>query len=96
MQIPGVDFTEYFSPVAKDSTIRTAFTMTLSEKTWDCVSVDVEAAFLNPHLKREACLEWPEGMVEMVFISSKDKEENCIKLVRSMYGNVDAIVVVNT
>ena len=90
MQIPGVDVTDYFAPVSKYSTIRTAIAITLYNKDWKCISVDVEAEFLNPTLDKALYIEWPEGMKEMVFITDNDKEEYCIKLKRSMYGNVDA------
>ena len=93
MQVPGVDFTEYFLPVAKDSTIRTAFTLVLKERDWECISVDVEAEFLNPHLKRVVYLEWPDGMVELGYITQEEKEKYCIMLVQSMHGNVDAAML---
>ena len=35
-------------------------------------------------------LEWPEEMVELGFITKEQYQNQCIKLIRSMYGNVDA------
>ena len=36
-------------------------------------------------------LEWLESMRELGFITKEgEEEEKCLKLVRSMYGNVDA------
>ena len=64
--------------------------MVLWNKDWICHSIDVEAAFLNPKLDRHIYIEWPDGMVELGFINEEEKEKYCIKLVRSMYGNVDA------
>ena len=48
IQTKGEDYTECYSPVAKDSTVRTAFAITLYNDDWVCDSADVEAAFLNP------------------------------------------------
>ena len=55
--------------------------------------MDVEAAFLNPMLDRTFYLEWPEGMVDLGFITEDERREYCIKLKRSMYGNVDAALL---
>lgn len=90
MQVPGVDFTEYFAPVAKDSTIRTSFAFLLKEKNWTTIVVDVEAAFLNPKTENEMYIEWPEGIIELRFLTQKEKENYCIKIKFSMYGSVDA------
>ena len=90
MQIPGVDYTESFSPVCKDSTIRTSFEMVLWNMDWIFHYIDVEASFLNPKLDRHIYIEWPDGTVELGFITEEEKGKYCIKLVRSMYGNFDA------
>ena len=53
MQIPGVDYTESFTPVASDTAIRTIIAMFLyyfhtdKKGKWDLEMFDVEAAFLN-------------------------------------------------
>ena len=51
---------------------------------------DVEAAFLNAELETPMYLEWSESMKELGLITKKEESEQCIKLVRSMHGNVDA------
>jgi hypothetical protein len=51
---------------------------------------DVEAAFLNSELDTEVYIEWPEGMVELGFITPQEKEEYCIRLTKAMYGNIDS------
>ena len=48
MQVPGIDYTEYFSPVTRDTTIRIALVLTLFHTTWTCETMDAEEAFLNP------------------------------------------------
>ena len=93
LQVPGVDFTEKFSPVANDTSTRILIGMTLyfSDKfSWVCETFDVEAAFLEPYLDIEMYIDWPEGIVDLGFISEEQKRTTCIQLRRSMYGNVDA------
>jgi hypothetical protein len=92
LQIPGVDFTESFSPVANDSTIRIGIGLVLynEDDQWIAEVFDVEAAFLNAILDIEMFVEWPKLMVELGFISQKEHDETCIQLVKSQYGNVDA------
>ena len=51
---------------------------------------DVEAAFLNAEMEIPMYLEWLESMRELGFITKEEVYEKCIKLVRSMHGNVDA------
>ena len=91
-QIPGVDYTESFSPVATESTINILLLYTLwkCNEGWKCEMFDVEAAFLNAELETAMYLKWPDAMHELGFISKHQLENECIKLVRSMYGNVDA------
>lgn len=91
-QVPGVDFTESFSPVASGTTIVIVLLITLwnEEKQWICEMFDVEAAFLNAELEIPMYLEWPDEMRRLGFISEEEEKTKCIKLIRSMYGNVDA------
>ena len=49
---------------------------------------DVEVAFLNAKLERLMYLEWRDSMRELGFITKKEEEKNCIKLL--MYGNADS------
>ena len=44
-QIPGVDFTENYSPVATNATLHTILLMWLIN-TWDSQTIDVETGFL--------------------------------------------------
>jgi hypothetical protein len=93
LQIPGVDFTESFSPVATDTTIRLAIGLTLyyqEERGWVCELVDIEAAFLNADQETELFVEWPKGIVELGVITEDDRIKFCIQLGKSQYGNVDA------
>jgi hypothetical protein len=89
-QIPGVDFTESFSPVATDTTTRIIFAFMLYNKNWVCEVVDVEAAFLNADLEEDLYIEYPEGVVELGFETESTARENCILLDKAMYGAVQA------
>ena len=92
MQVPGVDFTEKFSPVANDTSTRIIILLTLYYKNegWECEVFDVEAAFLEPYLDNEMYIKWPEGIVELGFLTPEERDSTCVRLERSMYGNVDA------
>jgi hypothetical protein len=80
VQIPGVDFTDSFAPVATDSAMRTIFAITLyhghnkPEECWICEVIDVEAAFLEADMDENIYIEWPEGV--------KDVNDAVIKLGR--------------
>jgi Reverse transcriptase (RNA-dependent DNA polymerase) len=96
MQIPGVDFTESFSPVATDTSIRTMIVLCLylmkkdASNKWKLEMFDVEAAFLNADLDQHVYIEWPEGMEELGFINQTEKKFHCIQLTKAMYGNIDS------
>ena len=92
MQIPGVDYTEHYSPVANDTTIRVLIAHTLHKVPigWTCEVFDVEAAFLEADLAHPLYVEWPEGMTELGFLSEDEIKSTCIRLNKSMYGTVDA------
>ena len=60
-QIPGVDFTETFAPVASDATIKTVLAVTLYYG-WIAEAIDVEAAFLNADVDEDIYIEPQEGL----------------------------------
>ncbi|KAI2492351.1 GAG-pre-integrase domain [Fragilaria crotonensis] len=88
-----VDYTESFSPVATDTTVRTAIAMALyrQDEKWTVEMIDIEAAFLNAELESDKPVyaEWPEGMVDLGFITEGERQKYCIRLTRAMYGGVD-------
>ena len=65
-------------------------TLYMEKNGWICEMFDVKAAFLNAELETAMYLEWPESMKELGFITEDEERKKCIKLVRTMYGNVDA------
>jgi hypothetical protein len=83
-QIPGVDFTESFSPVANDTTIRTSLAYALHQG-WIVDSIDVEAAFLNADLEEEVHIEIPEG-----YSKEPIKGDKVLRLLKAVYGLVQA------
>jgi histone deacetylase 1/2 len=81
-QIPGVDFSESYSPVANDVTIRLLLVAMilfgLSAKI-----VDVETAFLYGELEKEVYMENPEGLED-------SNDDEALLLLTTIYGLVQA------
>ena len=69
-QIPGVDYTESFSPVATKTSIHALIGFALFYN-WEMTMLDVKAAFLNAKSENETFIEWPTGAADLGFI---DKE----------------------
>ena len=92
MQIPGIDYSEKFSPVAQASSVRLILAMVLWYF-WKCELVDIEAAFLEGKLKQKAYIDLPPGLVELGFMTQEEFDECCIELQGGMYGNVDAALL---
>jgi hypothetical protein len=95
MMIPGVDFTEKFSPVATDESKNLQIALTLwfqgkGKKDWIMRSLDVEAAFLEPSMDKPMYIGIHQALVDLGFITQEEAEEYAIELQNSMYGNVDA------
>ena len=96
MQIPGVDFTEFFPLVACDTAIGVIIEVYLyynklyPRDQWVLEMYDVEAAFLNAELLQLSYIEWPQGVQELGFITAKDKELTCVESTKAMYGNIDS------
>ena len=95
MQVPGVDYTEKFSPIATDTTTRVVIALTLMNKHrgWVCHSIDIEAAFLEGRLGVPNFLEFPPGALGLGFITAEELATQCILLLGNIYGNVDAALI---
>ena len=63
-QIPGVDYTDNFAPVAHDGSFRIALARMMVEKL-DSLIMDVETAFLYGDIKEEIFMKSPVGMAEI-------------------------------
>ena len=59
-----------------------------SDQGWICEVFDIEAAFLELYLDNKMYIKWPEGMVELGFLTEEERDSICVRLERSMYGNV--------
>ena len=85
--IPGVDFTDNYSPVVNDVTFRLAVERMLIENLKGKV-VDADNAFLNGDLEHEIRRKIPEGYDE-VLNQDVDKED-CLILQKAIYGLVQS------
>ena len=81
-QIPGVDYTDNFAPVAHDVSFRIALTRMMVEKL-DSLVMDVETAFLYGDIEEEIFMKSPIGMEELDPGSSP---EDCYQLKKGIYG----------
>src|SRR5690349_18000911 len=86
MQVPGIDFTESFSPVTSNTTTRIIVTMTLFNDRWVCQSIDIEAAFLEGDVKEASFLEWPPAIVLLGLIDEETRKTICVKQLKCIYG----------
>ena len=107
--IPGVDYTESFSPVAMATSNRTAVVISLffmnggsaeltlipNRGVWVMEMFDVEAAFLNAKYegKKKMYIAIPEMMEVLGFVTEEDRRDYAIELMVSMYGNVDSALM---
>ena len=81
-QVPGVDYTDNFAPVAHDVSFRIALARMMVEKL-DSLVMDVETAFLYGDLEEEIFMKSPVGMEE---IDPGSSPEDCYQLKKGIYG----------
>ena len=81
-QIPGVDYTDNFAPVAHDVSFRIALARMMVEKL-DSLVMDVETAFLYGDIEEEILMKSPVGMEE---IDPGSSPEDCYQLKKGIYG----------
>ena len=86
-QMPGVDFTDNYSPVVNDVTFRVVVARIHIENLKRKV-VHIDNAFLNGDLEHEIYMKIPEGYDEVI---NKDVDkEDCLILQKAIYGLVQA------
>jgi transposase InsO family protein len=78
-QIPGIDYDETFSPVARFESLRLLLALAALED-WEIQQMDVKSAFLNGVLDEEIYMEQPLG-----FITSGTETKVC-RLKKAIYG----------
>ena len=81
-QIPGVEYTDNFAPVAHDVTFRIALARMMVEML-DSLVMDVEIAFLYGEIDEEIFMKSPVGMKE---IDPGSSSEDCYQLLKGIYG----------
>ena len=81
-QIPGVDYTDNFAPVAHDVSFRIALARMMVEKL-DSLVMDVETALLYGDIEEEMFMKSPIGMEE---IDPGSSPEDCYQLKKGIYG----------
>ncbi|EPS62921.1 hypothetical protein M569_11867 [Genlisea aurea] len=77
-QIPGVDFTDVFAPVAKITTVR-LFIALAAQRSWPLHQLDINNAFLHGFLDTEVYMCLPPGY-------SDARPPKVCRLLRSLYG----------
>ncbi|KAL0295953.1 UNVERIFIED_CONTAM: Retrovirus-related Pol polyprotein from transposon RE1 [Sesamum radiatum] len=75
-QLPGIDYTETFAPVARLDTIRALIAIAANKK-WKIYQMDVKSAFLNSYIDEEIYVEQPQGFI------AKGSEEKVLRLKKS-------------
>ena len=78
-QIPGIDYDETFSPVARFESLRLLLALAALEN-WEIHQMDVKSAFLNGVLNEEIYMEQPQG-----FIAAGQEKKVC-RLKKAIYG----------
>ena len=77
----GIDFHETFAPVAKHTTIRTAFAIAAAEN-YNVNQMDVNTAYLHADVEEDLYMEQPEGFE----IMGENNTKLVCKLKKSLYG----------
>ena len=80
-QIPGVDYTETFSPTARFTSIRVLLNLAMKEN-FVIHQMDVKSAYLNANIDCDIYLEQPKGFES----KGKNNESKVLKLKKSLYG----------
>ena len=83
-QQKGIDYSETFSPVIKQATIRLVFIIMVS-RNWKIHQLDIYNAFLNDILIEEVYMKQPSGFVDSTLPS------HVCRLHKSLYGLKQAL-----
>ena len=78
-QIPGIDYDETFSPVARFESLRLLLALAALED-WEIHQMDVKSAFLNGMLDKEIYMEQPQGF------TTAGQETKVCRLKKAIYG----------
>jgi hypothetical protein len=75
--------------VASDTSVRPAIAIALYMAKWTIKVVDIEAVFLEGALEEPVYIEWPEGMLELGFMTEEQASTTVAQPLKLMYGNVN-------
>jgi hypothetical protein len=78
-QIPGIDYSDVYSPVVKHSSIRT-FLSLVAVHDYELEQLYVKTAFLHGDLEEDIYMDQPEGFIV------PGKEDYVCRLKKSLYG----------
>uniref|UniRef100_A0A2N9GUK4 Reverse transcriptase Ty1/copia-type domain-containing protein n=1 Tax=Fagus sylvatica TaxID=28930 RepID=A0A2N9GUK4_FAGSY len=78
-QVPGLDYTDTFSPVIKATTVRVVLSLAVTNKC-PLRQFDVKNAFLNGHLTEHVYMEQPPGYIDPRF------PNHVCQLKKALYG----------
>ena len=78
-QTEGVDYNEVYSPVVRNTTIRSLLALS-NAKNWEVHQMDVRTAFLQGNLEEEVYMRQPDGYV------NEEYPDYVCKLKKSIYG----------
>ncbi|KAH9678769.1 hypothetical protein KPL71_025858 [Citrus sinensis] len=78
-QVPSVDYSDTFAPVARLDIIRLLLAVA-AQKNWRVYQLDVKSTFLNGFLQEEIYVEQPEGYVK------EGEEDKVYLLKKALYG----------
>ncbi|KAG7374765.1 reverse transcriptase RNA-dependent DNA polymerase [Nitzschia inconspicua] len=88
----GIDYQESFSSVGNESSTRVIIGIYL----FNAYNEDIDAAFLEGENEIRLFMEFPDGMEDVGLIKEEERKTHCVKLLKSMYGNVDAALIFKT
>lgn len=83
-QMPGIDYDEIFSPVARLETIRVVLALA-AHAGWNVFHFDVKSAFLNGDIQEEVFVAQPERYI------IEGEEHRVYKLKKALYGLKQAL-----
>ena len=85
-QVPGLNYTDTFSPVIKATTVRVVLSLAMTNK-WSRCQLDVKNAFLNGHLTEHVYMEQPPRYIDPRF------PNHVYQLKKALYGLKQALRV---
>ena len=85
-QVPGLNYTDTFSPIIKATTVRVVLSLAVTNK-WSRCQLDVKNAFLNGHLTEHVYMEQPPRYIDPRF------PNHVCQLKKALYGLKQALSV---